>query len=172
MFERLCWFMERILPVAEDARVMIAGHPEDPPNPVMRHAGRWLIDPGAYDRLFERFPSPYCGIEFCQGTFTEMPAVDVYGAIERFAGQKRIAYVHLRNVRGELPKFTEVLIDEGDIDMAKALRIYQRCGYEGSFIPDHYPSLASAQGNHAIVAYSVAYIRGLMHALDIPIWGE
>lgn len=170
VFERLCWFLERVLPVAEEAGVCIAGHPEDPPNPIMRQAGRWLVNPEAYDRLFKMFPSKSCGIEFCQGTFTEMPGVDVYQSIEHFASQKRIAYVHLRNVRGELPKFTEVLIDEGDVDMARALRIYHQCGYEGSFIPDHYPRLASAKENHAILAYCVGYMRGLMQALDIPIW--
>ncbi len=172
VFERLSWFMERILPVAEESGVCIAGHPEDPPNQVMRQTGRWLVNPEAYDRLFERFPSRACGIEFCQGTFAEMSGVDVYQSIEHFASHKRIAYVHLRNVRGELPKFTEVLIDEGDVDMARALRIYHKCGYEGAFIPDHYPALASASGNHAILAYCVAYMRGLMQALDIPIWGS
>jgi len=172
VYERLCWFMERVLPVAEEAGVCIAGHPEDPPKPVMRQAGRWLINVEAYDRLFKQFPSKACGIEFCQGTFTEMPGVDVYSAVEHFASQGRIGYVHLRNVRGELPKYSEVLIDEGDVDMARVLKIYKKCGYEGSFIPDHYPQFSSTKSNHAVVAYSVAYIRGLMHALDIPIWSR
>lgn len=171
MRQRLYWFLERILPVCADANVRLAAHPEDPPVPELRGAGRVLISPQDYDEMFTAFPTPYCCVEFCQGTFTEM-GVDVYETIEHFASQGRIAYVHLRNVRGTVPSYDETLIDDGDVNMAQALLAYQKGGYEGTFIPDHYPELASAQGSHATVAYSIGYIRGLMKALDIPIWGE
>lgn len=171
MKQRLYWFLEQILPVCADANVCLAAHPEDPPIPYMRHAGRVLITPEDYDEMFKQFPTPYCTVEFCQGTFSEM-GVDVYKTIEHFASQNRIAYVHLRNVRGTIPNYDEVLIDDGDIDMAKALMTYHKCGYEGTFIPDHYPELASAIGDHATVAYAIGHIRGLMKALNIPIWGE
>lgn len=157
--------------VCADANVRLAAHPEDPPVPELRGAGRVLISPQDYDEMFTAFPTPYCCVEFCQGTFTEM-GVDVYETIEHFASQGRIAYVHLRNVRGTVPSYDETLIDDGDVNMAQALLAYQKGGYEGTFIPDHYPELASAQGSHATVAYSIGYIRGLMKALDIPIWGE
>lgn len=171
MRQRLYWFLEHILPVCADANVILAAHPEDPPVPELREAGRVLISPEDYDAMFEKFPTPYCQAEFCQGTFTEM-GVDVYKTIEHFAAQGRIAYVHLRNVRGVVPNYDETLIDDGDVNLAKALLSYHKGGYTGAFIPDHYPKLASAQGDHATVAYSIGYIRGLMKALDIPIWGE
>ena len=171
MRQRLYWFLEQILPVCADAKVALAAHPEDPPIPYMRHAGRVLIRPEDFDAMFERFPTPYCTVEFCQGTFTEM-GVDVYKTIEHYASQNRISYVHLRNVRGTVPKYDEMMIDDGDVNMAKALLAYHKGGFDGAFIPDHYPKLASAETDHATVAYAIGYIRGLMKALDIPVWGE
>jgi len=171
MKERLYWFLEQILPVCADANVQLAAHPEDPPIPYMRDAGRVLITPEDYDEMFKKFPTPYCTVEFCQGTFSEMN-VDIYETIEHFAELNRISYVHLRNVKGKIPCYHEMLIDDGDIDMAKALMCYHKHGYEGTFIPDHYPELASAIGDHATVAFAIGHIRGLMKALNIPIWGE
>lgn len=171
MKERLYWFLEKILPVAEEANVRLAAHPEDPPIPVMRHAGRVLINPAAYDEMFEKFPSYSCAVEFCQGTFTEM-GVDIYQTIKHFAKQGRIGYVHFRNVRGTIPKYNETIIDDGDVDMAKALLSYYEAGYDGALIPDHYPTFAGVKSSHATVAYSIGHIRGIMKAVGIPIWGE
>ena len=67
--------------------------------------------------------------------------VDVYETIEHFASQGRIAYVHLRNVRGTVLSYDETLIDDGDVNMAQALLAYQKGGYEGTFIPTTTPSL-------------------------------
>ncbi len=161
---------ERILPVCADANVRLAAHPEDPPVPELRGAGRVLISPQDYDEMFTAFPTPYCCVEFCQGTFTEM-GVDVYETIEHFASQGRIAYVHLRNVRGTVQAMTKhSLTTAMSIWRRRCSRI--RKAAMKDVYPDHYPELASAQGSHATVAYSIGYIRGLMKALDIPIWGE
>ena len=171
MKDRLYRFLENILPVCADAGVALAAHPEDPPIPMLRHAGRVLISPADYDELFRRFPTPYCTVEFCQGTFTEM-GVDIYKTIEHFAKEKRISYVHLRNVRGVVPKYDEMLIDDGDVDIARALQTYHDAGYDGCFIPDHYPALAGSPTSHATVAYAIGHIRGIMRALGLPIYGE
>lgn len=170
MKDRLYRFLDEVLPVAEECGVTLAAHPEDPPIPYVRYAGRVLISPADYDEMFARYPTPNCAVEFCQGTFTEM-GVDIYDTIRHFAGQSKIAYVHLRNVKGKLPKYEERIIDDGDIDMAEALKAYRDGGYTGAFIPDHYPRLASTKTQHATVAYTIGYIRALMKALQIPIYG-
>jgi mannonate dehydratase len=170
MKDRLYRFLDEMLPVCADAGVALAAHPEDPPIPYMRHAGRVLITPEDYEEMFRRFPTPYCTAEFCQGTFTEM-GVDVYDTIRRFASANRISYVHLRNVHGVVPKYDEMLIDDGDINMAKAMKAYHDGGYTGAFIPDHYPELAGISTPHATVAFAIGYVRALMKALDIPIYG-
>ena len=132
--------------------------------------GRVLITPEAFEEMLERYPTRYCSIEFCQGTFAEM-GVDIYSTIRRYASRDRIGYVHLRNVRGCLPKYHEAMIDDGDVDIARAISAYYESGYRGTFIPDHYPGLAGQSDNAASLAYTVGYMRAVMQTLGIPIWG-
>ncbi|WNR42971.1 mannonate dehydratase [Paenibacillus roseipurpureus] len=165
---RLHAFLEEILPVAEEANVVMAVHPEDPPVSMIRQAGRVLISPQDFDELFARFDTPYCAMEFCQGTFTEMP-YDIYESIEHFAKSGRIAYAHVRNVNGKVPSYREALLDEGDVDIPRALKLYDQHGFKGAVIPDHYPKLVDIEGEHASVAYSIAYLRAAMKFSQIPI---
>ncbi|MFI3116228.1 MAG: mannonate dehydratase [Clostridia bacterium] len=169
MIERRDWFLSQILPVAEEAGVKMAAHPEDPPIPVMQSTARILIRPENFDHLFTKFDSPSNCIEFCQGTFAEIPNLDVYDTIKHFAKQDKIAYVHFRNVVGTLPEYTEVFIDEGDIDMVKSLQIYKECGYNGMLMPDHSPDVSIGSPREVGMAYAVGYIRGIMKSLDIEI---
>ena len=170
MKDRLYRFLDEVVPVAVESGVVLAAHPEDPPIPYIYSMGRVLITPEDFDEMLERYPTKYCSIEFCQGTFTEM-GVDIYDVIRRYATADRIGYVHLRNVRGCLPKYHEVMIDDGDVDIARALTCYYESGYTGAFIPDHYPELAYQPNNDASLAYTVGYMRAVMKTLGIPIYG-
>ena len=131
------------MPVAEEAGVRLAAHPDDPPLPVVRGTARLVYKPELYQRLLDIYPSHANALEFCQGTVAEMVSdeMDVYDAIDRYAGQSAIAYVHFRNVRGKVPSYEEVFLDEGDVDMFRALRLYVKHGYDGVMIPDHTPSV-------------------------------
>lgn len=169
--QRRDWFLERILPVAEEAGVKMSAHPEDPPIPVMKNTSRILINKQAYDDMFNKFNSPSNCIEFCQGTFAEM-GVDVYDTIKHFANQNKIGYVHFRNIKGQLPEYTEVFIDEGDVDMVKALKTYKECGYTGLLMPDHTPMVNCSSPLETGMAYAIGYIRGIMNSLDIEVWGQ
>ena len=60
---------------------------------------------------------------------------DVYGAVESYGKQGKIAYLHLRNVRGKAPHYRETFIDEGDVGMI--LSILNRNGFDRVIIPDH-----------------------------------
>jgi mannonate dehydratase len=162
MWERLAYFLENLVPVAEEAGVRLAAHPDDPPLPVLRGTARLITHPDHYRRLLDIVPSHYNGIEFCQGTITEMPGANVYDAIRRYASEKKICYVHFRNVRGKVPNYREVFLDEGDADMIAALRIYKECGYDGVFIPDHTPHTSCAAPWHAGMAYALGYMRAAM----------
>ena len=82
-----------------------------------------------------------------------MQGADVYDAIRRYA--PHIGYVHFRNVRGKVPNYREVFIDEGDVDMLEALRAYRESGYDGVVIPDHTPSTACDAPWHAGMAFAL-----------------
>lgn len=166
MWERLAYFLENLTPVAEEAGVRLAAHPDDPPLPVLRDTGRLITHPDHYQRLLDIVPSQHNGLEFCQGTITEMPGADVYGAIRKYAATGRICYVHFRNVQGKAPNYREVFLDEGDIDMIDALRIYREAGYNGVFIPDHTPATACAAPWHAGMGFALGYMRAAMNLLE------
>ncbi|MDA1190552.1 MAG: mannonate dehydratase [Candidatus Poribacteria bacterium] len=168
MWSRIEYFLENLVPVAEEAGVRLAAHPDDPPLPVLRGTARLITHPDFYDRLLSIKPSHYNAIEFCQGTVSEMVGSDVYGAIRKYAGQN-IAYVHFRNVVGKVPNYREVFIDEGDVDMYDALTAYKEVGYDGVLIPDHTPRTKCSAPWHAGMAYALGYIKATMRALDIDI---
>jgi mannonate dehydratase len=166
MWSRLEAFLAAAVPVAEAAGVRLCAHPDDPPVPTLRHTARVLTSPAAMQRLLDCAPSRANSLEFCQGTVSEMPDVDVYDAIARFARQDRIGYVHFRNVVGRAPTYREVFVDEGDVDMLKALRTYAANGYDGVFIPDHTPQMSCAAPWHAGMAYALGYMRAAMQAAE------
>ncbi|MBI2191929.1 MAG: mannonate dehydratase [Armatimonadetes bacterium] len=167
MWERLRYFLESLVPVAEEAGVRLAAHPDDPPVPVLRGTARLLTCHENYRRLIEMKPSPSNALEFCQGTVAEM-GQDTYEAIRYFGSRKKIAYVHFRNVRGDFPnRFDEVFIDEGDVDMVLAMRAYLEVGYDGVLIPDHSPHVTCQSPWHAGMAYALGYMRACMQFLGV-----
>ena len=166
LWQRLSDFLHAVVPVAEESGVRLAAHPDDPPMPTIRGAARLVYQPQLYQKLLDIYPSRSNALEFCQGTIAEMSEGDVYEAIDRYTRQNAIAYVHFRNVKGKVPKYHEVFLDEGDVDMVKALRIYRRNGYDGVMIPDHTPQMTCAASWHAGMAFALGYIRGILNTLD------
>ena len=166
LWQRLEDFLKAVVPVAEEAGVRLAAHPDDPPMPTLRGTARLVYQPQLYQKLLDIVPSYYNALEFCQGTISEMQGGDVYDAIDKYSRQGNIAYVHLRNVRGKVPKYYEVFLDEGDVDIARALRIYRKNKYDGVFAPDHTPHLQCAASWHAGMAFAMGYIKGIWKMLD------
>jgi mannonate dehydratase len=166
MWGRISDFLHAVVPVAEEAGVTLAIHPDDPPVTRLRGTARIATHPDRLQRVLDIVPSTANVLEFCQGTIAEMPDVDVYETIERFARAGKIGYVHFRNVRGHVPDYTEVFIDEGDVDMIEALRRYVRCGYDGVIIPDHTPQMTCGAPWHAGMAYALGYIRAALRVID------
>lgn len=164
LWSRLKDFLEALVPVAEEAGVRLAAHPDDPPAATIRGTARLVHQPRLYQRLLDLKPSPSNALEFCQGTIAEMTEGSVYEAIEQYAPQGAIGYVHFRNVRGKVPRYEERFIDEGDVDMVRCLRLYRKHGYEGVIIPDHTPQMSCAAPWHAGMAFALGYLKGAMAA--------
>jgi mannonate dehydratase len=165
LWSRLTDFLEAVVPVAEESGVRLAAHPDDPPLPTLRGHARLVNQPELYQKLLDIVPSRSNALEFCQGTIAEMTGGDVYEAIDRYSKQNAIAYVHLRNVKGKVPNYHEVFIDEGDVDMFRAIEIYHRNGYDGVIIPDHTPQMTCDAPWHAGMAYALGYIRSTIRAV-------
>jgi len=165
LWQRLADFLGAVVPVAEEAGVRLAAHPDDPPMPTLRGTARLVYQPELYQKLLDLAPSRSNALEFCLGSLQEMTGGDVYEAIERYARQDAIAYVHFRNVRGKVPRYHEVFVDEGDLDMIRAIRILHESGYQGVLVPDHTPQMSCAAPWHAGMAFALGYMRAAIQAV-------
>ena len=164
LWRRLEGFLEAVLPVAEEAGVKLAAHPDDPPMPAMRGQPRLVYQPHLYQRLLDLRPSPSNTLEFCLGSLAEMTEGDLYQAVDDYSRQGKLAYVHFRNVRGKVPHYRETFVDDGDIDMPRVLRILQRNRFDGVLIPDHTPQMTCAAPWHAGMAYAMGYMKAALEA--------
>jgi mannonate dehydratase len=167
LWQRLKGFLEEVIPVAEESGVTLAAHPDDPPLPTIRGQPRLVYQPRLYQKLLDLKPSPRNALEFCVGTLAEMREGDIYEVVDTYSRQGKLAYVHLRNVRGKVPSYKETFIDDGDVDILRVLRILKQNGFQGVIIPDHAPQMACAAPWHAGMAYALGYLRAGMQACGV-----
>lgn len=166
LWQRLTDFLTALVPVAAEAGVRLAAHPDDPPLSELRETARLIYQPDLYQRLLDIQPSYYNGLEFCLGTLAEMTEGDIYEVVDHYSRQGQVCYVHCRNVRGKVPNYHEVFIDEGDIDIMRVLRILHRNGFDGVIIPDHTPQMACDAPWHAGMAYALGYLKAVVQTLS------
>ncbi len=167
LWGRLAEFLRELVPVAEEAGVMLAAHPDDPPAEALRGAARLVNRPEKYDRLLGIVDSPANGLELCLGSLQEMPNPEpIYAHVRRFARSGRIGYIHFRNVHGKVPAYHETFVDDGDIDMAEIVRILRDEGFDGVLIPDHTPEMCCDAPWHAGKAFALGYMRALVQNAD------
>lgn len=171
-WERIAYFLDRVVPVAAEHKVRLACHPQDPGMP--RGKGWRGVETvlGSVDGL-KRFvsiaESPWHGLNFCQGTVSEMlekPGEQIFDVIRYFGQRNKIFNVHFRNIAGGFLNFRETFIDDGDVDMLKAMRVYKEVGYEGMMMPDHVPSIEGDISNLQGFAFAFGYIKALIAAVS------
>jgi len=158
LWRRLKDFLDALVPVAEQAGVKLAAHPDDPPLPTVRAQPRLVYQPHFYQKLLDLKPSPSNALEFCVGTLAEMTEGDIYETVETYSRQGKLAYVHLRNVRGKVPFYKETFIDDGDVDVRRVIRILKKNGFNGVIIPDHAPQMSCAAPWHAGMAHTLGFM--------------
>jgi mannonate dehydratase len=168
LWENFEYFLRHVVPVAEEAGVKLALHPDDPPLSPIRGVGRIIRSVEAFQRVIDMVPSPANGVTLCQGNFTLMTD-DLPGVIRHFGKQGKIFFVHFRDVRGTPERFVETFHDEGQTDMLACMRAYREIGFDGVLRPDHVPTLEGDSnddpGYSAIGRlYAIGYIRGLRQA--------
>ncbi len=170
-WERITWFLDRVVPVANEYKVRLACHPQDPGVPPEGYMG---IDRvlGTVDGLkhfitIQRKPLPRPQLLPGHGLRdARRPQRQIHDVIRYFGTRNKIFNVHFRNIRGHRNDFTEVFPDEGDVDMVQAIRTYREVGYQYMLMPDHVPTAAADPAGLQSFAFCYGYIRGLMQSLD------
>ena len=172
MFDNYVSFMRAVLPVAEEAGVKIALHPDDPPVPALGNIARVFYRPENFKRALEAAPSPNHGLDFCMGCFSEMVYAGrsnndgVLEAIRYFGSRGKIFYVHFRDVQGCVPRFQECFPGEGNMNVVAAVKTLHEVGFSGFLIDDHVPEmLDDSDWRHRGHAYSTGYIMALVEAV-------
>ena len=169
-WERIDYFLERVVPVAAENKVRLACHPHDPWTPdgymgVTRVLG--TVD--GMKKFVSMHENDYHGLNFCQGTVSEMldsPGEEIYDVIRYFGERQKIFNVHFRNIRGRVGDFVEVFPDEGDVDMLRAMRTYKEVGYKYMLMPDHVPDISGPNASGVAFAFCYGYITALLQAVN------
>lgn len=166
LWRNLEYFLKAVVPYAEKYGIKLGVHPDDPPVESLGNVSRILTSMGNMQRAIDLVPSESVGISLCQGTFATM-GEDVLEVIRHFCRQKKVFFVHFRDVRGNKEKFRETFHDNGQTDMAEAIRTYRDCGYKGPVRVDHVPTMAGE--NNTIPGYAsvgrlfaIGYLKGLL----------
>lgn len=166
LWENLERFLHNVLPVAEDAGVKLALHPDDPPLPSLLGQERILYSNAALRRAIDLAPSPSNGLCYCVGSL-HPAGEDVIAGILDLASH--IVFFHARNVCGCAENFVETWHDNGEIDMPAVIRALKASGYTGTVRPDHAPSMVGESNEtpgYEMLGrlYAAGYLRGLMQA--------
>ena len=169
LWESLRYFLDAVVPVAEQANVKLAMHPDDPPLSPIRGLGRIMRSVENYQRLLDLRPSPVNGITLCQGNFALMTD-DLPAAIRRFGKQGKIFFAHFRDVRGTPEKFVETFHDEGQTNMLACMEAYRDTGFDGVLRPDHVPTMEGDSNENPAYSsigrvFASGYIKGLREAV-------
>jgi len=171
MWEHYAWFLERVLPVAEEAGVRLGMHPDDPPVPSLRGIARILSSPEGVRRALRLSGSSSHGVTYCQANFKLLGA-DHEAMIPELGN--RIVFVHFRDVEGTAEVFHETFHDDGPTDMPRLIRLYHQAGFTGPIRVDHVPTMAGEANDrpgYAVLGrlFAVGYLKGILQTLNIPI---
>lgn len=169
-WERISYFLERVIPVCEEYKVRAACHPHDPGVPTEGYQGIYRVL-GTVDGM-KKFvsikESPYHGLNFCIGTIAENlqdPGREIFDVIRYFGARGKIFNIHFRNIKGNRDHFSEVYPDEGDMNMIKVAQTLREVGFDGMVMPDHMPHHTDDPDSGQAFAYGYGYIKAILQTL-------
>lgn len=171
LWNHLGYFLQAIIPVAAEAGIKMAIHPDDPPRPIFG-LPRIVKNREDLARLLDIVDHPANGLTLCSGSLGADCHNDIAAMVREFSGRGRIHFAHLRNVKtDEQGNFHETshLSTDGSLDMGKILRAYHDTGFEGYARPDHGRMIWGETGKPGYGLYDRAlgavYLNGLWEGI-------
>jgi mannonate dehydratase len=137
LWNNLKYFLEQIIPVAEENDIKMAIHPDDPPWPVFG-LPRIMTNRENISKFLKLVDNPYNGVTLCSGSLGANPDNNVAEMVREFAD--RIPFAHIRNVRiYENGDFVETShrTSDGSVDIVDIVKAYHENGFSGYARPDH-----------------------------------
>ena len=170
LWENVKTFLEAVIPVAEEAGVKMAIHPDDPPWGIFG-LPRIITNEKNLDRFLKLVDSPANGLTFCTGSLGADPANDLPAMIRKYEG--RIHFAHLRNIRHTGPRqFMETghPSDCGSLDMYEIVKALHDSKFDGYVRPDHGRMIWGEKGRYGYGLFDRAlgatYLTGLIEAVE------
>ena len=170
LWENLQYFLEKVIPVAEESKVKLALHPDDPPVSPIQGISRIITSAAALKKAIDLVPSEYSGVTFCQGSLAAA-GEDIPKEIRELGKTNKIFFVHFRDIRGTAKNFTETFHDDGQTNMFAAMKAYKEIGFEGPIRIDHVPTMAGESNREPGYGevgrlFALGYLKGLMEAAE------
>ncbi|HHW03213.1 MAG TPA: mannonate dehydratase [Thermoanaerobacterales bacterium] len=171
-WDNIKYFLDSVIPYAEKYDIKLAVHPDDPPWPIFG-LPRVITSRDNIRKFLDLNKSPYNGITLCTGSLGSNRNNNLPDIIKEFAGEGRVHFAHIRNLRFESEKdFYESahLTQCGSFDMFEIVKAFYDSGFEGYIRPDHGRMIWGETGRPGYGLYDralgVTYIHGLWEAID------
>ena len=171
LWQHLEYFLQAVIPVAEECGIKMAIHPDDPPRPIFG-LPRIVKDRDDLARILDAVDSPANGLTLCSGSLGAGPQNNVEALVREFGRRGRIHFAHIRNVKvspdGDFEE-TAHLSSCGSLDVAAIVKAYHDVGFDGYVRPDHGRMIWGETGKPGYGLYDRAlgavYINGLWEAV-------
>ncbi|MBQ5904356.1 MAG: mannonate dehydratase [Clostridia bacterium] len=172
LWDNLTYFLQKVIPVAEECGVRMAIHPDDPPYPIFG-LPRIITCEENLDRFLKIVDSPANSLCLCTGSLGCAKSNDVVAMIRKYSAMDRIAFMHIRNIRilddGSFEESGH-LSDCGSLDMYEVVKALVETGFDGYVRPDHGRMIWGETGRPGYGLYDRAlgatYINGLFEACE------
>ncbi|OXS76725.1 mannonate dehydratase [Domibacillus enclensis] len=172
LFENLRYFLEKIIPVAEEFNVRMAIHPDDPPWPIFG-LPRIVTSKEQLERIVQIVDSPSNAITLCSGSLGANPANNIPEITRFFAEKNKIAFAHIRNVKiednGDFYESSH-RSEDGSIDIYAVVKALHDTGFDGYFRPDHGRMIWGEKARPGYGLYDralgIMYILGIWDSLE------
>jgi len=162
------YFLDAVLPVAEEVGVRLSLHPDDPPVDVaLGGAARIFTTPAALYRAYAQAARSHAwGLTLCLGTISERGGEETIDeVIDTLGTAGAVCYVHFRDVQGTVPHFRECFLGEGNFNPARVVRRLHEVGFDGFIIDDHVPAMIGDRGTWMDISAEAYCSRGRAHAI-------
>lgn len=181
VWDNITYFVKAIIPVAEQAGVRIALHPNDPPAAISHGSPQIMASYEGWKRYLDIVRSPANGMTFDPGVCKEM-GLDPVEVLNYMGSRDQINHAHYRNVITHIPhdSYEEVFFDVGEVNMFAVMKAFFDVGYTRGIYPEHprfftrdteFPGYVAGRGypgggGNTGWIYNVAYTRAMMQAVQ------
>lgn len=169
LWDNYTYFLNAVIPYAEKYGIRLALHPDDPPLERLGRVSRIMTSYKNIKRAMETVKSEMLGVTMCQATYYMM-GEDLFNVINKL--RDKIFFIHFRNATGTKDNFHETFHDNGDLDMAELIHLYNSLSVDVPIRVDHVPLMSGESNSNPGYTslgrlFAIGYLKGLIESAGI-----